>query len=252
MEQMPKADAEQQFVDYSEFTAAIRKSGHFVACNRLLPPPTATPSACGKARFPTTDGPYVETKEQLGGLLPHRGQGSERGDPGGLEDSRAPGSGASRCGHRLTMTTAPLVRFPRRASGLSWHRETSPARRGDPMKYLCLVYMNERTLNSVPNANGCGYDRGPRTSERDSGRLIMQASLGPARATTTVRPRNGKPSITDGPFTETKEQVGGFFIYRGTDLNQAILVASKHPAAHLGEQMGWGIEVRPVEGFEQP
>jgi len=65
-----------------------------------------------------------------------------------------------------------------------------------------------------------------------------------------VRPRNGKPSITDGPFIETKEQVGGFFIIEARDLNEAIRVAWKHPAANLGEQVGWGIEVRPIERYE--
>ncbi len=67
MEQMPKPDAEQHFDDYSEFTAAIRKSGHFVACNRLLPPATATTVRVRQGKVSTTDGPYVETKEQLGG-----------------------------------------------------------------------------------------------------------------------------------------------------------------------------------------
>jgi hypothetical protein len=67
MEQMPQADAEQHFEDYSEFTEAIRKSGHFVGCNRLLPPPAATTVRVRQGKVSTTDGPYVETKEQLGG-----------------------------------------------------------------------------------------------------------------------------------------------------------------------------------------
>jgi len=86
---------------------------------------------------------------------------------------------------------------------------------------------------------------------RESGHLILQASLGPTRATMSLRPKGGKPAVTDGPFAETKEQVGGFFIIEARDLNEAIRVASKHPAAHLGERVGWGIEVRPIEGFEQ-
>jgi hypothetical protein len=85
---------------------------------------------------------------------------------------------------------------------------------------------------------------------RESGHLIVQASLGSPSASTTVRPRNGKPSVTDGPFIETKEQVGGFFLIEARDLNEAIRVAAKHPAANLGEQVGWGIEVRPIEGYE--
>jgi hypothetical protein len=65
-----------------------------------------------------------------------------------------------------------------------------------------------------------------------------------------VRPRHGRVSVTDGPFAETKEQLGGFFIIEARDLNEAIRVASQHPAAHLGEEIGWGIEVRPMDVFE--
>ncbi len=64
---MPRPDAEKHFEDYREFTEAIRKSGHFVGCNRLLPPPAATTVRVRQGKVSTTDGPYVETKEQLGG-----------------------------------------------------------------------------------------------------------------------------------------------------------------------------------------
>jgi hypothetical protein len=67
MEQMPAADAERHFEEYREFTAAIRKSGHFAGCNRLLPPAAATTVRVRNGRVSTTDGPYAETKEQLGG-----------------------------------------------------------------------------------------------------------------------------------------------------------------------------------------
>jgi hypothetical protein len=67
MEQMSEADAEKHYQDYAEFTEAIRRSGHFVGCNRLLPPVVATTVRVRKGTISTTDGPYVETKEQLGG-----------------------------------------------------------------------------------------------------------------------------------------------------------------------------------------
>jgi hypothetical protein len=67
MEQMPEADAEKHYRDYTEFTEAIRNSGHFIGCNRLLPPSTATTIRVRKGKVMATDGPYVETKEQLGG-----------------------------------------------------------------------------------------------------------------------------------------------------------------------------------------
>jgi len=122
------------------------------------------------------------------------------------------------------------------------------------MKYLCLAYYDEKAFDALPKAElDAIVSKCPPYDEalRNSGHLVLQASLGSARATTTVRPRNGKPSVTDGPFIETKEQVGGFFIIEARDLDEAIRVASKHPAAHLGERVGWGIEVRPIEGFEQ-
>jgi hypothetical protein len=67
MEQMTEADAEQHYRDYAEFTKAIRHSGHFIGCNRLLPPGAATTIRVRKGKVSTTDGPWVETKEQLGG-----------------------------------------------------------------------------------------------------------------------------------------------------------------------------------------
>jgi hypothetical protein len=121
------------------------------------------------------------------------------------------------------------------------------------MKYLCLAYYDEEKFEAMPKAefdaiaSQCpAYDE----ALRNSGHLVVQASLQDPSATTTVRPRNGKPSVTDGPFTETKELVGGFFIIDAVDLNEAIRVASKHPAAHLGEQVGWGIEVRPIDFYQ--
>ena len=57
--------------------------------------------------------------------------------------------------------------------------------------------------------------------------------------------------MTDGPFAETKEQIGAFFIIEARDLDEATRVASQHPAAHLGEEVGWGVEVRPIDYFVQ-
>ena len=67
MEQMPEAAAAKHFEDYRAFTAAIRQSGQFVGCNRLLPPDAATTVRVRQGKVSTTDGPYAETKEQLGG-----------------------------------------------------------------------------------------------------------------------------------------------------------------------------------------
>jgi hypothetical protein len=121
------------------------------------------------------------------------------------------------------------------------------------MKYLCLAYYDEQRSDALSAAeldaivSRCpAYD----TDLRTSGHLVAQGSLQSPRSSATVRPRHGIVSVTDGPFAETKEQIGGFFIIEARDLNEAIRVASKHPAAHLGEEIGWGIEVRPMDAFE--
>jgi hypothetical protein len=122
------------------------------------------------------------------------------------------------------------------------------------MKYLCLAYYDVEKMDALPKAeldaivNRCAvYD----ADLRASGQLLLHGSLGLPQAAPGVRPREGGPTITDGPYTETKEQVGGFFIVEAHDLNDAIRVASKHPAAHLGQAAGWGIEVRSIDWFEQ-
>ena len=118
------------------------------------------------------------------------------------------------------------------------------------MRYLCLAYYDEKKFEALSEAELDAIVREcpPHDAAlRSSGHLIAIGSLGSARASTSLRPKSGRISITDGPFAETKEQVGGFFIIEARDLEEAIRVASKHPAAHLGERVGWGVEVRPIE-----
>jgi hypothetical protein len=105
------------------------------------------------------------------------------------------------------------------------------------MKYLCLVYLEEQKLQAVPESEciACG------AGLRKSGHLIAAEALQPVETATTVRVRNGKLSITDGPFVETKEQLAGFYLIEARDLNDAIQVAARIPPAREGS-----IEVRPV------
>jgi len=117
------------------------------------------------------------------------------------------------------------------------------------MKYLCLAYYDEQKFDALSKDEfNALVSQCPKHDEelRRTGQLVLQASLVAPKTTTTIRPKNGKPLVTDGPYTETKEQVGGFFMIEARDLNEAISIASKHPAAHLGEQVGWAVEVRPI------
>jgi hypothetical protein len=112
------------------------------------------------------------------------------------------------------------------------------------MKYLCLVYVEEKELDALPKN---AFDE--RVAEclahgeeiRKSGHYVLSEALQPSHTATTVRIRNGELSATDGPFAETKEQLGGFYLIEARDLDEAIQVASKIPPAR-----GGSIEVRPL------
>lgn len=122
------------------------------------------------------------------------------------------------------------------------------------MKYLCLAYYNEQKFDTLSQSEmeAIGRECQPYDEElRKSGHLLTVGAL-QHRATTTLRPKSGQTTVVDGPFVETKEQVGAFFLIEAKDLNEAIRVASMHPAAHFGEELGWAIEVRPIEFFDQP
>jgi len=122
------------------------------------------------------------------------------------------------------------------------------------MKFLCLGYYDEKKFNALPKADVDALVQQCRTHDealRKSGHMFMVASLAASRDTTSIRPRQGAPVVTDGPFAETKEQVGAFFIVEAPDLKEATRVASLHPAAHLGEHVGWGVEVRPIDYYAE-
>lgn len=120
------------------------------------------------------------------------------------------------------------------------------------MKYLCLAYYDHEKLGALSKAefdaivSKCpAYD----AALWKSGQVLFSASLGEAKSSASIRPKAGKVSITDGPFTEAKEMIGGFFMIEADSAQDALAIASNHPAAHLGEHVGWGIEVRPVGRF---
>jgi hypothetical protein len=105
------------------------------------------------------------------------------------------------------------------------------------MKYLCLVYGEEKDIAAMTDDECMAYDNGL----RDAGKWVASEALQPARTARVVRVRDGKVSIRDGPFAETKELLAGFYLIDATDLNEAIQLASQIPPARVGN-----IEVRPV------
>ena len=112
------------------------------------------------------------------------------------------------------------------------------------MKYLCMIFDDESKWGTMtPEESGAWMgEYGTFTKAiHESGQFVSGEALQPTATATTVRVRNGKISTTDGPFVETKEQLGGYYLIEARDLNEAIQVAARIPAARTG-----GIEVRPI------
>jgi hypothetical protein len=117
------------------------------------------------------------------------------------------------------------------------------------MKYLCLIYENEKNWETMPPAQLEAVMREYfdfTAGIGKSGNYIAGEALQPTGTATTVRVRNGKISTTDGPFAETKEQLGGFYLLEAKDLNEAIQIASRIPTARFGS-----VEVRPIMDFSK-
>lgn len=105
------------------------------------------------------------------------------------------------------------------------------------MKYLCLVYSEEEKLDTISDSEcwELGEDL------RKAGHLLAGEALQSVDTATTVRVRNGRLTLLDGPFAETKEQLAGFYLIDARDLNEAIQVAARIPPARVGS-----VEIRPV------
>jgi hypothetical protein len=115
------------------------------------------------------------------------------------------------------------------------------------MKYLCLIYDDEKRMATMSKDEGdafmgeyFAFTEGIKTS----GHYLAGNALKPVSTATTIRNRGGKLSTTDGPFAETKEQLGGYYLIEARDLNDALQVAAKIPSIRTGS-----IEVRPIEEF---
>jgi len=113
------------------------------------------------------------------------------------------------------------------------------------MKFMCLAYEDEGELNALSAGEWDTLRRETLAYVerlRKSGHLVSTQALQSARTAATVQVRSGKLSVTDGPFAETKEQIGGFFMIEARNRDEAVELASQWPSARIGT-----IEVRPIE-----
>lgn len=120
------------------------------------------------------------------------------------------------------------------------------------MKYLGLAYFTpEKFAAMAPDDVQALVSQCPALDEkmRATGKVLVSASLGDLDHWKTLRPRSGKTHVTDGPYTETKEVIGGLFIIEADSPDEALHVASLHPAATLGEEGGWAVELIPMDFY---
>ena len=112
------------------------------------------------------------------------------------------------------------------------------------MKYICLIYSDRGKIDALPESEQqaiLGEYMAFTQSIRESGHYVAAERLAPVKRARTIRSRNGQVAVTDGPFAETKEQLGGFYLIDARDLDEATEIASSIPGTRLGT-----IEVRPV------
>ncbi len=115
------------------------------------------------------------------------------------------------------------------------------------MKYLCLLYGNQEKLAKRSKAEFNARVEKCKGHDAGLGRTGAVRTVETLEwDVTTVRARGGKPTVIDGPFVETRDVVGSILVIEAHDLNDAIRIASLHPAANMGEELGWGIEIRPI------
>jgi hypothetical protein len=109
------------------------------------------------------------------------------------------------------------------------------------MKYMLLIYIDEQVLTETVREH-CYEESTQLTHELNArGQYLAANPLHPVATATSVQVREDKPIITDGPFAETREQLGGYFLIDARDLDEAISIATRIPGARLGT-----VEVRPV------
>ena len=123
------------------------------------------------------------------------------------------------------------------------------------MKYIGLAYFNpEKFAAMAPTDVQALVSQCPALDEkmRATGKMRVSASLADASEWVTLRPGASKTLVKDGPFAEAKEMVGGLFIIDADTRDEAIKLASMHPAAQIGEQGGWAVELIPLDFYLEP
>ncbi len=225
---------------HDEWTACVQKSseiaqelaaqGKVKAASPLHPVATATTVRVRSGKLQVTTGPFTETVEQLGGYyildLEHL-------DEAIAIASRLPPA------QKGTVEIRPILKV----ENCPESKLFAPVPTG-MKKYMFLCYDNEKHWEGVgPEAHAAAIQQGIELTRRldQRGQFVSAAPLHPSSTATSVRVRDGKRLITDGPFAETREVLGGFYLIFARDSSEALPFAAEHPGIHVG-----AVEVREV------
>lgn len=117
------------------------------------------------------------------------------------------------------------------------------------MKFVCIGYLDTNAFDAAPESvksELLGQCEAKCIEMRNAGTILVEEGLQHYSLSKCLRPMKGKAVVTDGPFMETKEQIGAVIIIEADSMDEAIRIASLHPSTHLGEEYGWGLQIFPV------
>ena len=223
----PQAERDACVAEHRAFRDNLAASGRLVAADPLERVRSAVTVRRRSGKLFVTDGPFAETKEQLGGFY--------------LIDVRDLND-ALRVASRIPSATRGTIEV-RPVAHARGATDRAP-RDVKGMRHLCLVCFEEAQLDALSETERDALDADNAACYAalvESGRLCVAHALAPVHSATLVRVRRGKLSLADGPYADTKEQIGGFALIAATDLDDAIKVAARMPVARFGS-----VEVRAV------
>jgi hypothetical protein len=216
---------------YGSYTKDLFATGRAGDCAALEPTHTATSVRVRDAKRTVQDGPFAETREQLGGYYTID---AEREEDALAWAARIPGAAFGRIEVRPVMSMPP--------SGAA--SKPTPFSDATHKQYLLLIYDAESVWDAMPAAQrDAMFGRYMQYSRElvESGHYIAGEPLGPCKSAKTVSLEDRRRVVRDGPFAETREQLGGYYRVWAKDLDEAIALAARLPSAEIGT-----IEVRPV------
>jgi hypothetical protein len=227
-----ESQREHCYLESAQLARDLQANGKFLGCNPLHPTSSATSVRVREGKPLVTDGPFAETREHLGGYFVIDAKDSDEAID---IAARIPGS---RWG---TVEVRPVREIAGLPTGDGGDRHADGATR---KRYLLLCYTDEqywRNAGEATHLRAIGEAVQLTHELKAKGQYLSSAPLLPTSTANSVRVREGKRLVTDGPFAETREQLGGYHLIDAKDLDEAIGIAARHPGARVGT-----VEIRPV------